>query len=227
MLEIIATSVEDAIIAEAGGANRLELCSALSEDGLTPSLGLIKNVVAAVDIPVFVMLRPHNNGFYYEEDDIAVMIDDLQAIKLLGAAGVVLGALTKENIIDEFFLKKIVPHCEGLQITFHRAFDEVENQVQALEILKKYPQIGRVLTSGSEKTAFNGLQQLQLLNNHAEHIIILAGAGVSADNAPAILRAGIKEIHVGSAVRFGKSFLQPIDIEEVRKITAQSAKFSK
>lgn len=221
MLEVIATSVEDAIVAEAGGAGRLELCSALSEDGLTPSFGVIKNVVSAVDIPVFVMLRPHNNGFHYDDEEITGMIDDLQVIKLLGAKGVVLGAVTKEHTIDEFFLNTILPHCEGLHVTFHRAFDVVEDQFLALETLKKYPQIERILTSGGQDSAINGLDQLIKLNQAATNQLeIQAGAGLAATNIDLVLQAGIKTIHVGSAVRFGKSFHQSINIEEVKKIYA-------
>lgn len=220
VLEVIVTTVEDAIIAEAGGADRLELCISMEEGGITPSLGKIKNVISAVSIPVHVMLRPHSNSYHYTVEDFSVMLDDLRVIQLFGARGVVLGGLTKENFIDNILLQDLLPHCEGLNVTFHRAFDEVEDQIEALHQLKKYPQIKQVLTSGGPGTALDNLIQIEALLYETSHerMHILAASGIDPKNVAQLLEIGVTNIHVGSGVRFGKSFHQPINIEMIRKI---------
>lgn len=227
MLEVIVTTVEDAIIAEAGGADRLELCISMEEGGITPSLGKIKNVISAVNIPVHVMLRPHSNSYHYTVEDFSVMLDDLRVIQLFGARGVVLGGLTKENFIDNILLQDLLPHCEGLNVTFHRAFDEVDDQIEALRQLKKYPQIKQVLTSGGPGTAIEHLEQIRLLIQETtrERIHILAGSGIDTTNVEQLLEIGVTNIHVGTGVRFGKSFHQPINIEMIRKIKKQMEQY--
>lgn len=220
MLEVIATTTEDAIIAESGGAGRLELCANLVEGGVTPSYGLIKQVVQAVNIPVFVMLRPHANSFTYSEEDIAVMQDDVKIIKELGAKGVVLGALSRDNSIDHLFLKQILPLTKGLEVTFHRAFDEAQDQLTAFQELKDYPEITRILTSAGPGKAFENREVLKQLIEVAKdsEISILAGSGVNASNSEALLALGVKELHVGSAVRFNESFNDSIKIEKIREL---------
>ena len=97
MLEIIATSVEDAIVIEKGGADRIELVSALSEGGLTPSYGLVHRVIGAVNIPVNVMIRPHSLSFVYSDEDLLCMLEDIKQAKALGANGVVFGMLDSQS----------------------------------------------------------------------------------------------------------------------------------
>lgn len=220
MLEVIVTTVEDAIIAEAGGADRLELCISLDEGGVTPSLGKIKNVINAVNVPVYVMLRPHGNSFSYTEEDFSVMVDDLRVIQLFGAKGVVLGGLTKHHQIDKVLLNDLLPQCQGLDITFHRAFDEVEDQFQALNQLQLFPQITRILTSGGLGKASEHLVQLQQLIKQSQSmpLNIMVGSGVTVENAAQFLEIGAKELHVGSGVRFNESFHSPINIEAIRAI---------
>ncbi|MBQ0139920.1 MAG: copper homeostasis protein CutC [Kurthia sp.] len=229
MLEIIVTTVEDAIIAEAGGADRLELCVSLDEGGVTPSLGKIKNVINAVDIPVHVMLRPHGNSFSYTEEDFSVMLDDLRVIQLFGAKGVVLGGLTRHNHIDKILLNDLLPHCQGLDVTFHRAFDEVENQFEALEQLSQFPLITHVLTSGGIGKATQHLPQLQQLiqQSQAMHVNILVGSGITPENTGQFLEIGAKYLHVGLGVRFNHSFHSPINIEAVRSIKKMIGEFVK
>lgn len=220
MLEVIAMTIEDAIIAEAGGATRLELCANLVEGGTTPSYGTIKHVVQAVDIPVFVMLRPHANSFYYCEDDIAIMQDDVKIIKELGAKGVVLGGLTRENEVDHSFLKQILPLTAGLEVTFHRAFDAIENQLKAFQELLQYTEITRVLTSAGPGKAIEHLEQMKALIEASKNtkLAILPGSGINCENSEQLWALGAKELHIGSAVHFNESFSQSIDIEKVRKL---------
>ena len=133
ILEIIARSLADAIAAELSGADRLELCVALTEGGLTPSLGLAEAVVGWVEIPVNVIVRPHSRTFQYDDRDLAVMMADIRHIKCTGAAGIVIGALTQENKVDTRAISQLLNEAEGLDATFHRAFDDVIDQVQAME----------------------------------------------------------------------------------------------
>lgn len=222
MLEVIVTTVEDAIIAEAGGADRLELCVSMDEGGVTPSLGKIKNVISAVDIPVYVMLRPHGNSFHYTEEDFSVMLDDLRVIQLFGAKGVVFGGLTFENRIDHIILKDMLPHCEGLGVTFHRAFDEAEDQLEALKQIAKHQPITRILTAGGPGKAPDQIEQIEKLLRATEDypFELLIGSGVTPANAQQFLDIGAKELHVGSAVRFNNSFHKPINIELIRDMKA-------
>lgn len=221
MLEVIVTSVEDAIAAEVAGADRLELCVALSEDGLTPSLGLIETVVSAVNIPVHVMIRPHNRGFSYSDKEIAAMQKDILYSKSAGAKGIVFGVLTKELTIDEVALGLLLKEARGLQVTFHRAFDAVVNQEEALAVLLKYPQVTRVLTSGGQAKVTEAISQLQKLVELTKrtHITILAGSGLIATNLVHILKeTGVQEVHVGSGIRHASSYQEAIDGELIRKI---------
>lgn len=219
-VEIIATSLEDAIIAEQGGADRLELCAALSEDGLTPSLGLIESVVNGVDIPVNVIVRPHNRGFYYTKEDLSVMQQDIRYIKRTGAAGIVIGALTKDGAVDEEALSFLLEEAEGLDITFHRAFDYAADQFAALEVIAKFPEVNRILTSGgtAPAPAPQALEQLKQLVEASEKksLQILVGSGVTPESVPTIIATtGAKEVHLGSGVRVNCSFMEPIDAKLV------------
>lgn len=227
-VEIIATSLEDAVMAEKGGADRLELCSALSEDGLTPSLGLIESVVKGVNIPVNVIVRPHNRGFHYTKEDLAVMQQDIRYIKQAGAAGIVIGALTEEGAVDEEALTFLLAEAEGLDVTFHRAFDFVKDQFSALEQIAKFPEIRQILTSGGTKPAPEALDQLKKLVEAGEKksIKILVGSGVTPESVATILKeTGAREVHLGSGVRVNRSFMDPIDVKLVEFTKKQFQEF--
>lgn len=224
ILEVIATSLEDAVIAEQAGADRIELCSALSEDGLTPSLGLIEAVVSGVKIPVNVIVRPHNRGFHYTEEDLAVMLTDIRYIKRVGAAGIVIGALTKDSQVDTDAISLLLKEAEGLDVTFHRAFDFVENQFTALETIARFPQINRILTSGGQAPAPKSAEQLKGLVEQCENksIEILVGNGVTPESLSSLIaETGVKEVHLGSGVRVNRSFMDPIDAEVVAAVKKQ------
>lgn len=215
MLEVIATSVEDAVMAERAGADRLELCTSLSEQGLTPSLGLIELVVDAVRIPVHVIIRPHNRGFHYSKYDVSVMQKDIQHVKKLGVAGVVLGALTKNGDIDVETLRFLCQEAAGLAITFHRAFDEVSNQFEALDILATFPEINQVLTAGGQLPAPKSAVQLKKLID-CQKVGILVGYGLTVDALPKLLaETGAENVHFGSGVRVNQSFSEPIDPQKI------------
>jgi len=220
IIEVIADSVNDARMAQVAGASRIELISGALEGGITPSYGLIK-AVCSLNIPVNVMIRPHSRSFCYTPEELEIMINDIEVCKKSGAAGVVFGVLTEQNDIDEKVLGQLIEAAEGLDITFHRAFDEVTDQIKALRILQTYPEISRVLTSGGEEAAITATTRLQQLIKESEdsHLKIMAGSGLTADNIAQLLaQASVNEIHIGSGARFNASFSHSIDPAKIAAI---------
>ena len=226
IIEAIADSLEDAKTAQTAGADRIELVTGLMEGGLTPSYGLIKSVCSELTIPVNVMIRPHSRSFCYSEEDLNIMVEDIEICRNLGAAGVVFGVLTQEKKIDEDKLRKLIQASKGLDITFHRAFDEVDHLFTALEVLQKYPEISRILTSGSKQKATEAIEELgQLADLSAgTGLSIMAGSGLTPQNLQAFLKkVNVREVHFGSGIRFESSYNNPIDpnkIKTIRKIVS-------
>ncbi|WP_214845449.1 copper homeostasis protein CutC [Exiguobacterium sp. S90] len=201
MLEIIAATVEEATAAEQAGADRLELVSALSEGGLTPSYGLIRQVLSAVEIPVHVLVRPHNKSFVYSEADQETIITDIDLIRELGAAGIVVGSLTADGRIDEGFLGRVIKHKGELSLTFHRAIDSSRDIHEAAEVLADFPEVDRILTSGAKATALEGQAVIAQLVERHEELTILPGSGITVEAAKELLETTkATELHVGSAV---------------------------
>ncbi|MGG1663312.1 copper homeostasis protein CutC [Brevibacillus sp. NRS-1366] len=230
IVEVIATSVEDAKRAERGGADRLELISGILEGGLTPSWGLIEAVVKSVRIPVNVMVRPHSQSFCYTEDDLLVMREDVRVIRELGAAGIVVGMLTQEKDIDLKGLELVLSEVDELDVTFHRAFDEVNNQMEAARTLLHYPQIRRILTSGGQKSATQGMERITQLRQLTDktQLNILAGSGLSLANIiDFLLKTGVREIHFGTGVREDGHALRYVDQEKVVTLKGICERFSK
>ncbi|MGG0644549.1 copper homeostasis protein CutC [Sporosarcina gallistercoris] len=220
-LEIIATSLQDARTAERAGADRLELCSALTEGGLTPSLGLIEAVVEGVSIPVHVIVRPHSRTFRYDEEDIQVMLSDIRHIRQTKAAGIVIGILDEANRVDTVNLKRFLEEARDLNVTFHRAFDEIEDQLEAVSTLGEFPQIQRILTSGGPAPAPESIEKISELvkKSKTTSVTILAGNGMTPDGLTAFLEAtGVTEVHFGSAVRERQSYQHPISPEVITSI---------
>jgi copper homeostasis protein len=222
-IEVIVLNEEDAKIAEAYGADRLELVSAISEGGLTPSYGTIKRVTNSVDIPVMVMIRPHSFSFVYRKEEWEVIKEDIKVVRELGAAGIVFGALTEEKSVDFELLSMVVEEARGLSITFHRAIDE-SNPIKQYHALCRSPQkIDRVLTSGGKPTVSEGLDMLHNLvkdsMNGTEKPVILPGSGLTINNIELIhQRLQAEEYHFGSGLRKERDFRQSIDGELLQKI---------
>jgi copper homeostasis protein len=198
LVEVCADSVASAIAAERGGAARVELCSGLSEGGLTPSAGLIELTRAAVPIPVHVMIRPRGGDFYYDEDEFRTMQGDIALAKNLGANGIVAGVLDLNGNVDVKRMRALVDLARPLTVTFHRAFDMTADIFRALEDACAAG-IDRVLTSGGERTAIEGQETIErLVKASAGRIVIMAGSGIKPENARGLIeRTGVGEIHVG------------------------------
>ncbi|ACC69335.1 copper homeostasis protein CutC [Paraburkholderia phymatum] len=204
LLEVIATTVADAKAAARGGADRLELITAMGEGGLTPSIGMIEAVAAAVPIPVNVIVRPHSHSFVYDADDFAVILRDVRAARAAGANAVVFGMLTASREVDREALLRVVDAADGMPVTFHRAFDETRDLREALDILLEVDGVANVLTSGGRSSVLDAVGEVQLLVAQAagSACTVLAGAGLTVDRVAGFVHAAhVKAVHFGSGVR--------------------------
>lgn len=196
LLEVCTGNLASVIAAVKGGAERIELCSALSLDGLTPSIGLLKYVRQTYpQLKIHVLIRSCEGGFVYSKDDLETMLLDIHEASAY-ADGIVCGALTPEGDIDTEALRLMVEASEGKPFTFHRAFDKCRNPQEALEQMIDAG-CKRILTSGQQPSAEQGIPLLHKLNKQADgRIIIMPGGGVNEKNARLILdQTGCMEIH--------------------------------
>ncbi|XP_060847808.1 copper homeostasis protein cutC homolog [Rhopalosiphum padi] len=200
-MEICVDSVESAINAVNGGAHRLELCSALSEGGLTPSLGLLKTLKTIVSIPIFVMLRPRSGyDFQFSDLEIKVILEDCALFKDAGADGFVFGALTSIGDIDIAACASVILTAQPLPVTFHRAFDVATQN--PIKMAQKIADLGfkRLLTSGRSHVAFDGKCLIKILiETMKDRLIIIPGAGIQVDNLKDILVTTLAHEFHGSA----------------------------
>ena len=185
----------EAVKAEKRGAGRIELCDNLMQDGTTPSYGTIMMAVKNVKIPVMVIIRPRGGNFEYSSDEVEIMKEDIRVCKKLGVYGVVIGAL-KGKKIDVNIIKELLNECEGLSVTFHMAFDEIEDKYSAIDKLVELG-VDRILTKGGKANALEGMYELKKLTNYAGgRIIIMPGKGVNKENRDYILKyTHTEEIH--------------------------------
>ncbi len=198
LVEAVACTVDDAIAAEEAGARRIELVSAISEGGLTPSVGTLRGAVCRVKCPVVAMLRPRGGSFVYSPAEIDTMAEDARVLIDAGAAGLVTGALTPHGGIAVTMLRRIMRACDSATWIFHRAFDHASEPFRALEELIDLGFL-RVLTSGQAATALGGVDRLrELAGRAAGRIEIMPGGGVRADNVHQIaLESGASSVHMG------------------------------
>lgn len=195
-LEVCVASVDDACAAVRGGADRLELNSALELGGLTPSIGLLRTVLSAVDVPVIAMARPRSAGFCYSADEINVLRADCEHALAHDAAGIAFGILTADGEIDVAHSRTIVELAGRREAVFHRAFDVTPDPQRALEQLIDLG-IRRVMTSGQQRAAAEGRELIaRLVDQAAGRIEILPAGGITLENAVDIVqRTSCRQIH--------------------------------
>lgn len=200
LIEVCVDSVESALAAQAGGADRVELCSALGEGGLTPSPGLMEVTRAHLKIPIAVMIRPRPGDFCPSDLEFEIMRRDLLAMKERGADMVVFGLLHPDGTPDADRSRELITLARPLPVTFHRAFDMTRDARAALEVLIE---IGceRVLTSGQEKSVLEGSDLItELMRQAGDRICIVPGGGITERNLPRILRdCPAREFHVSAS----------------------------
>jgi len=197
LIEACVDSVESATQAQAGGARRVELCAALSEGGTTPSLGTIALARERLGVGLFVLIRPRGGDFRYSPEEYETMVRDVTVARDAGADGIVLGALTPDGQVDRDGVRRLLDAAGPLPVTFHRAFDASRDLDEALDVLLGLG-VQRVLTSGGEATALEGIPALtRLVRRAAGRLGILAGGGIDESNARQIVReTGVREIHL-------------------------------
>jgi copper homeostasis protein len=220
-LEICVDSVESAIAAERGGAQRIELCTDLLEGGITPGAGLIASVRRRIAIDVFVMIRPRGGDFCYTELEFEVMQEEIKHARQLGADGIVLGLLDEQGRVDVGRTRHLVELARPLPVTFHRAIDMTPDLPTALsDVLATGA--SRILTSGGAPNATRGVREIARMVETANgSIAIMAGGGISANTIATIAETtGASEFHssartaVRSPVRFRKEGMAMGDIRD-------------
>lgn len=211
--EICANGVESCMAAQEGGADRVELCAGIPEGGTTPSYGEIKvarRVLTATRLHV--IIRPRGGDFLYTPLEVERMVEDIRACRQLGADGVVFGCLLKDGQLDMEANRRLMAECEGMAVTFHRAFDRCCNPHEAMEQLIALG-VDRILTSGQQPNALEGTPLLRQLHEEAAgRIILLAGCGVNEQNIRAIHeQTGICEFHFSARrpVRSAMEYINP------------------
>jgi copper homeostasis protein len=226
LVEICVTDTASARAAAEGGAGRVELCAEIGSGGVTPSLGMIAHVVRLMPISVHVLIRPRGGDFVYDFDEVAVMLDDIEAARSAGAAGVVLGALTRESTIDLANTIKLADRARPLSVTFHRAFDLARDPVDALETLIALG-VDRLLTSGGPGPARENAATLRaLVEQAAGRIVVMAGGSIAEGDLPRLMDAtGVEEVHLHSGVTGPSAGLGPfgarpalVEVERVRRV---------
>ncbi|MVO16173.1 copper homeostasis protein CutC [Parasedimentitalea huanghaiensis] len=201
MLEVCVDTIDGVIAAMNGGAGRVELCSSLSEGGLTPSAGLM-HAAAAIPVPCYAMIRPRSGLFEFSDAEASIMLADIAMVREAGLAGVVLGAQNAARGLNVPMLATLMAAAGDLGTTLHRVIDVVPEPLVALS---QAIDLGfeRVLTSGAEPFAQDGTKLIaQMVTQAAGRISIMPGCGLTADNvAEVIAVTGVQEVHASCNVR--------------------------
>jgi copper homeostasis protein len=238
ILEVIGFNIESCSLAQVAGAHRIELCDNTGEGGTTPSYGFIKAARKNLQIDLFPIIRPRGGDFLYTDAEFEVMKTDIKICKELECDGVVIGMLNADGTVDKKRCSQLVELAYPLGVTFHRAFDRVNNPSQALEDIIE---IGceRILTSGLQPTALDAAELIASLIKQAdERIIIMPGSGVRSDNIIELAKkTGAKEFHSSARINIAskmeytnaamKEKLQSVsvDVEEIKKMAALISQF--
>lgn len=211
LLEISVESLDYAVAAERGGADRIELCEYLAVGGVTPSESLMRETRASVKIPIFAMIRPRDDNFVYSSAELAQMRSEIALAKICKMDGIVLGILRKDKTVNVEQTRELVGIASPLPVTFHRAFDETQDIDAALRAVIATG-ASRILTSGGKPNALDGASVLAKLVRAANgRVTVLPGGGINASNLRDVIRVtGASEFHsgLGSTLPYGQSAAQ-------------------
>lgn len=174
-------NLREALWAQERGAERIELCENLAEEGTTPSYGTIKLCKKLLRIPVVVMIRPRGGDFVYDDAEFQVMLEDIRICRELGVDGISTGILKEDHTVDFEKMKRIDERRGELKVTFHKAIDETPDYAEAIRKLSEMGLIDRVLTSGQQETAVQGLEKLREIQN-IKGLEVVAAGRITKDN---------------------------------------------
>ena len=223
VIEICCSSISSVKNAINYGANRIELCQDLRNDGITPSKRLLNSAIKISTKPINVLIRPRIGDFFYNSEEIKLIEYEIKQIKSLPINGIVIGILNRENDLPINVLKKLAQIIKPLDLTFHRAFDIVNNPIKSMN---KLIEIGfdRILTSGQSDTAEKGLKMLLELKEKASgKISIMPGGGINENNCHIFLNNGFNEIHLSAKKKKKENKIEPIaDPEIIKKVVLSS-----
>ena len=196
-IEVCAYSVQSALNAQTGGADRVELCTNMYEGGTTPGYAEIKLARKLLNIDLNVMIRPRGGDFCYSDIEFELMKIDIEQVKEAGADGIVIGLLTENAEIDSERTSELISLAQPMSVTLHRAFDKAIDPLKSMESLIEIG-VDRILTSGQNHSAYEGKELIKQMVEKAEgRIIIMPGGGINKNNVNEILDyTGVSEIHL-------------------------------
>ncbi|ACZ85083.1 copper homeostasis protein CutC [Streptosporangium roseum] len=214
LLEVIALDVRDAVAAEEGGADRLEIVVDMASDGLTPAVETVAAISKECALPQMVMLRGEAS-FLAAPESLEGLRRDARALSEAGAAGFVFGFLDSAGVVDLAATEALIHAVAPLPWTFHRAVDHAADIQAGWRAVRLLPNLATVLTSGSPHGVGDGLALLKTRCEAGDGPLIMAGGGLRPGHVPALLEYGVRAFHVGSAVR--ASWSDPVDARLVRQ----------
>ena len=204
VVEACVTSAEEAVACFTAGAGRAELCRALDVGGLTPRTDDVAAALSSVQGPIFVLVRPKADTFCMEPAEVGSLVEEVASLVELGVDGVVVGVLDRAGCIDRAALAELVSAASGLPVTFHRAFDQVEDPLGEAEALVQAG-VRRVLTSGGAATAWQGRETLrELVKLCGDELTVLGGGRIRGDHVRRLVEeTGLTEVHARAAAVAG------------------------
>lgn len=196
LLECCVDSVESAVCAAQGGADRLELCANLIIGGTTPTPALYEKIRESVEIPVHVLIRPRFGDFLYSPEEADLICREIAAFSRAGADGVVIGSLLPDGSLNTEQMKRFLDRAQGMSVTLHRAFDMCRDPFAALEQAQRLG-VNTILTSGQAASCLEGISLLKQLSAAKDAPVIMAGGGIGADAVRTLLsETGLRAFHM-------------------------------
>lgn len=204
-IEIIATTLQDVIAINHSKASAIELCVGMSLDGITPSLALVKEAVAASALPIRVMVRPRGGNFCYSEEEFRQILETIEALKVLGVQGIVIGMVNREAVDER--MKQVMACAKPMKVTFHRAFEQIADKVEAYNFLAAI---------GVDSILATAIPEVLTLPQ--KPIKIRLGGGLTAATIQKLRPLGYTNYHFGRAVRSEQSYESPISVAQINNL---------